>query len=281
MQRFFHWLTFGILAFLLAPILLSAQATIPVSGVKVVDNNRNPVTGQLLFTVTDATDTPITYTPLGGSPSTAPFVIQVVAGAVQNSGGFQPQIANPATMTPANSFYRIQVQSAGGATTYFTFPLTSITQAFFSYDGYSVTANVTASGAGLPHIPCSPHAQYNNTLASDPYPWVCSQFQGDSSVYWTQNPSMNPSCARGNNQAIVSTLTGTTFCVDASQAFVTPGFVWAAPAHGAPPSQIGLVPISTLCSSGGCGGSNPAEGCIRSRSTESARQPARCHPRPS
>ena len=240
------------------PAALLGQATIPVSGAKVKDNSLNPVTGQLVFTVTDASNNVVTYTEQGGSPSTAPFVVQVVAGVVQSAGGYPPQIANPATMTPANTRYRMQVESAGGTTTYFTFPLVNITQSFFSYDGYSVPAGVTAAGAGVPHIPCSPQAQYSNTLASDPYPWVCSQFQGDSSVYWTQNPSLNPSCQRGNNQAVAATLTGTTFCVDAAQAFVTPGFVWAGPAAGANPAPVGLVPIANICGAGGCGGGNPA-----------------------
>ncbi|HEV2709161.1 MAG TPA: hypothetical protein VGU67_03010 [Edaphobacter sp.] len=245
--------------FLLSSVFVAAQSTIPVTGQKVVDNNLKPLTGQLLFTVTNSSDTPITYTPQGGSATTATIAIPVVKGAVQTVGGFPAQIPNPATMSPANSLYRLQVQATGGGTNYFTFPLVNITQAFFSYDGYAVPAGVTASGMGLPKIPCSPHAQYNNTLASDPYPWVCSQFTGDSSVYWTQNPSLNPACAQGNNQAIASSLTGATFCIDASQAFVTPGFVWAGPTAGAHPSQIGLVPVTTLCAGGACGaGGTPA-----------------------
>lgn len=241
------------------PIALHAQATIPVTGQKVVDNNMKPLTGQLLFTVTDSTDTPITYTPQGGSATSATITIPVVRGAVQNVGGFPAQIPNPATMTPANSVYRLQVQSTGGGTTYFTFPLVNISQAFFSYDAYTVPTGVTATGMGLPHIPCAPHAQYNNTLASDPYPWVCSQATGDTTVYWTQNPSLNPACARGNDQAIASYLTGGTSCIDASQAFVTPGFVWAGPPAGAKATQIGLTPIAQLCSGGVCGtGSPPA-----------------------
>lgn len=241
------------------PSMLMAQATIPVTGQKVLDNNLVPLTGQLLFTVTDGNDAPITYTPQGGSPTAASIAIPVVAGKVQNVGGFPAQIPNPVTMTPANSFYRMRVQTTGGATTIFTFPLVGITQAFFSYDGYSVPANVTASGIGIPKVPCSPKATYNNLSTSDPYPWVCSQFTGDSSVYWTQNPSLNPACQRGNNQAIASSLSGSLFCVDSTQAFVTPGFVYAGPPTANRPQAIGLVPIATLCSGGVCGsGSNPA-----------------------
>ena len=250
----------GLLLAVWVPVLLHAQATIPVSGAKVKDNNLRPVTGQIVFTVTDATDTPVSYTEQGGGPSTAPFVVQVVNGAVQTSGGYPPQIANPATMSPANTRYRMQVESAGGAAIYFTFPLVQITQAYFSYDGYAVPAGVTASGAGIPHVPCAPKAQYQNTLTSDPYPWVCSQFQNDSSVYWTQNPSLSPACQRGNDQAVASSLTGSTFCVDAAQAFVTPGFVWAAPGQGGMASPIGLVPLSTLCAGGSCGGGTPGGG---------------------
>jgi hypothetical protein len=249
-----------ILAFTAFPALLIAQATIPVSGQKVLDNNVQPLTGQLVFIVTDNADTPVTYTPQGGSASTATFTIPVVKGAVQNISGFPPTIPNPATMTPANTRYRIQVQSTGGGTTYFTLPLTNITQAFFSYDGYAVASGITITGAGLPHLPCSPHALYNDTTASNPYPWSCSQLQNDSQLAWTQNPSLNPSCPRGNDQAIASSIgSTTTFCVDANQAFVTPGFVWAGPLPGHMPTPIGLVPVSTLCASGACGtGGNPA-----------------------
>jgi hypothetical protein len=255
LRRINFWLTFGLLAAVLLaiPPALHAQATIPVSGNKVVDNNRQPLTGQLIFTVTDTSNTPVTYTPQGGSPTSAPFTLPVVKGAVQNIGGFPPTIANPLTMAPANTRYRIQTQSTGGGTTYFTFPLTNITTASFSYDGYIAPAGITISGAGIPTLNCNPSAMYNNTLASDPYPWVCSRLQGDAAVYWTQNPSLNPSCQRGNDQAIASAINGTTFCIDANQAYITPGFVWAGPVPGNPPTQIGLVPLTTLCSTGGCG----------------------------
>ena len=235
------------------------QATIPVTGLRLKDNNLKPLSGQLVFTITDTSDKPIPYTELGKFQSTAPFVIQIVAGVVRDSDHFPARIANPATTVPANTRYRIQVQSTGGTTTYFTFPLVNITQKSFSFDTYRVPAGVTASGRGLPHIPCSPEAEYNNTLTNDPYPWVCSQSQRDSSVYWTQNPSRNSACSR-NDQAIVSTLTGRTYCIPSTQAYVTPGFVWAGPPVGGMPSQVGLVPITQLCSGGACGVGEAAPG---------------------
>ena len=236
----------GIALLLGSTYAVCGQTTIPVTGLRVQDNNLNPLTGQLVFTVTDTSNKPISYAELGKFPSNAPFVIQIVAGAVQNSDRFPARIANPATMVPANTRYRIEVQSTGG--THFTFPLVNITQTSFSFDSYRVPAGVIASGRGLPHIPCSPEAEYNNTLTNDPYPWVCSQSEGDSAVYWTQNPSRDPAC-----QAIISTLAGGTYCIASTQAYVTPGFVWAGPAAGEMPSQIGPDSVKQLCSGGACG----------------------------
>jgi hypothetical protein len=129
---------------LVSPIMVSAQATIPVSGNKVVDNNGTPLTGRLVFTVTDVNDRSVTYTPQGGTVTNATFIIPTLSGVVQNVGGSPPAIANPATMTPANTRYRIQVESTDGTTTYFTFPLVNINQNSFSYDAYSVTSNPAA-----------------------------------------------------------------------------------------------------------------------------------------
>jgi hypothetical protein len=122
------------LLILALPIMLSAQSTIPVTGSKVVDDHQAPLTGQLVFTVTDTADTPITYTPLGGKPTTASFLIPTASGAIQKKPSLS--IANPATMKPANTRYRIQVQSTDGTKTYFTYPLVNITQPSFSYDAY-------------------------------------------------------------------------------------------------------------------------------------------------
>jgi hypothetical protein len=122
-----------ILAF---PAILKAQATISVSAQKVVDSHRTPLTGQLVFTVTDVNDMPVTYTPLGGTATTAPFIIPTASGIVQNVAGHPPAIANPSTMTPRNTRYRIQVQSTDGATTYFAFKNVDIAQSSFSYDAY-------------------------------------------------------------------------------------------------------------------------------------------------
>jgi hypothetical protein len=245
---------------LLASLTGWSQATIPVSGTKVVGANQQPLTGNLVFTVTDANDVPVTYTPQGGSPTTAAITIPVTRGVVQYVGGYPAQIPNPATMSPADTRYRVQVEDSSSSVVFFTFPLVNITQNFFSYDSYRVPAGVTASGMGMPQIPCDPSAMYNDTKASAPYPWVCSQLKNDGVIAWTQNPSLNPKCQKGNVQATVSPMQGAIYCIDATQAFVTPGYALAGPAPNSNmPGQIGLVPISQLCAGGACGtGGTPA-----------------------
>ena len=91
------------LASLTSAPLLWAQAQIVVSGTTVTDNNTNPLTGQLVFTVTDTTDTPVTYTPEGGSPTTASITIPTKRGVIQQVNGFPPTIPNPLTMSPSNT----------------------------------------------------------------------------------------------------------------------------------------------------------------------------------
>jgi hypothetical protein len=140
----------------LMPAVLHAQATIPVSGTQIKDSSNNLLTGQLVFTVTDATGAPVTYTVSGGSPSTASITIPTVNGVVQNVGGLPARIPNPLTMTPANTRYDIKVQTTGGSITYFDLPLTNIAQPFFSYDSYAVQASNDVVGivtnGGQQHI---------------------------------------------------------------------------------------------------------------------------------
>lgn len=229
------------------PVGLLAQATIPVSGTKVTDNNGNLLTGQLVFTVTDATGTPVTYTPQGGSPTTATITIPTKRGVVQNVGGFPPQIPYPATMAPANTRYQIQVQTTGGGTTYLDLVLTNITQPFFSYDAYSAPPAITINGIGLPKLPCTPTALYHNNSASDVHDWVCSiisQSQGGS-IYWTQNPSENPAC-QNPGQAVVSPPVGTVFCTSSMNAYATPGLVLGGPpSTSSVPGPVTIVPVSS------------------------------------
>jgi hypothetical protein len=260
-----------------------AQATVTVSGTHVYDNQfKLLANGQLLFTVTDTSDTPITYTPQGGSATTATIAIPVKNGAVQYVGGYPPTIPNPGTMSPANTRYRMQVQTAGGASTIYTFPLVNITTANFTYDGYRVDANVTATGQGYPTMACYVTAQYNDLSNPAPYPYVCSQLSNDGTIAWTQNPSLNPMCSSGNSQAFAVPISpagtnGPPYCVAATQAYATPGYVYASPSiNGTTPGQIGLIPVSQLCEGGGCGGGGgtgaliaiPVSGAINGSNTD-------------
>jgi hypothetical protein len=72
----------------LLPSIALGQATIQLSGSKLLDNNGNLLpAGKIVLTVTDASGTPVTYTPQGGSPTTATYTDTVVNGAVQYVGG--------------------------------------------------------------------------------------------------------------------------------------------------------------------------------------------------
>ncbi len=239
----------GLLALAAAvlPMQLAAQAYIPVSGGHVTDNKHNPLTGQLVFTVTDTTDTPVTYTPQGGSSTTATIVIPVSKGVVQYVGGFPATIPNPATMSPSNTRYRIQVEGTAGSPIFYTLPYTNITQPFFSYDGYIVAGGITVNGIGPPILPCEQTAMYYDTTDTAPYPYVCSKLLTDQSLVWTQNPSRNPMCQQGNTQAFASPIQGQVFCTSAVFAYATPGFVFAGPLPPSTlPGPIGLVPLSSI-----------------------------------
>jgi hypothetical protein len=241
--------------------LAFGQAYLPVSGSRVNDNQSQPLTGQVRFTVTDTSNLPITYTPQGGSSTNATITVNTIRGVVQNTGGFPPTIPNPDTMSPANSRYRIEVIRGQ---VLLTFPLVQITgRQNFSLDGYIIPQGVTASGQGMPQWPCSPGATYNDVNGGAPYPWVCSQLSTDNSIVWTQNPSLNPMCQKGNSQAIGSPInaSGPPFCLAATIAWATPGYVYAGPTPASvQPGQIGLVPISQLCAGGACGtGGNPGD----------------------
>lgn len=228
-----------LIALFCSAALALGQATIVVSGTKVNDNNGNLLTGNLIFIVTDNNGQAISYTPQGGSPTTAQIVIPVKRGVVQNVNGFPPTIPYPATMSPANTRYTILVQSADTLHTYLTLPYTNITQPFFSYDNYAAPADLTGAGAaivvhglGFPKLPCVPKAEYTNDSSSDTVPWICSQLPNNT-IYWTQNPSQNPAC-QGTAQAAASPAVGTIFCVDSQQAYVTPGLVFAGPSSELP-----------------------------------------------
>jgi hypothetical protein len=226
--------------------------TTTVSGQKVTDNAMNPLTGNLVFTVTDGTNTPITYTPQGGSATTATISIPVVNGVVQYVNGFPPTVPNLTTLSPANSFYRIQGQNSGGTVTYYTLPLTNINTASWSFDGYSappttVTAGVL-SGIGRPQLACTPGAQYTNLAASDPYNWVCSQLKSDGTIFWTQNPAVAPNNCQKPLMAYVSNRFGAPFCTDSLNAYATSNLVVGT---GTTPGAFSLV---TASGGGGGGG---------------------------
>lgn len=213
------------LLFLLGAVAVLAQATIPVTGQKTTTNvGTQLLTGNLVFTVTDTDDTPVTYTPLGGSPTTATITIPVINGAVQNIGGFPPQIPNPVTMSPSNTRYRIEGQTTDGSITYYTLPLTQIDAPSWTFDGYSVPSTVIATGLSRPQLVCQPGAQYGQTDVSLPYNWVCSALRADGSVYWTQNPVISQNLCPNSAMAYVSPRSvAAPFCVDWIQAYVTPG----------------------------------------------------------
>lgn len=233
----------ALIALLGGSVLALAQATIPVSGQHVTDNVAAPLTGRLLFTVTDTSNTPVTYTPQGGSPTTATIAIPVTNGVVQYVGGFPPQIPNPVTMSPANTRYRIQSQTAGGSTTYFTLPLTNINTSSWSFDSYIVPSTIVITGIARPQLPCQPGAEYNQTDASLPYPWVCSQLHGSGTVVWTQNPTLAPNVCQAGGQAFASPIAAPPYCIDATLAYATPGMIFGI--AGSVPGPFTTIPANS------------------------------------
>jgi len=229
-----------------ACILLSAQ--------NLRDQNGNKLAaGQVVLTVTDASGNPASYTPFGGSSSTAVFTAQVKNGAIQNINGYPYTIVNTINATPSNLTFHVQLQSTDGSQTYLDLPTTTIfsTTGGYSLDSYSAPAGSSITGLGYPRVTCTPTAKYTQTDAiGGAKPWICSQlWRTDNSNQWTQNPSANPQCQNG--QAVVSPQTGNPYCILPENAYVLPGEGMQNPSGTTP------GPMQAHALSGG-GGSTPA-----------------------
>jgi hypothetical protein len=226
----------------LLPSIALGQATIQLSGSKLLDNNGNPLAaGKIVLTVTDASGTPVTYTPQGGSPTTATYTDTVVKGAVQYVGGFPFQLLNTLTASPSGLVFHYQLESTDGSIVYLDVPKWNITSTTggYSLDSLNVLAGWSITGLGYPRTRCSPTAKY--TPSDNPAgakPWICSTlWRSDNTNQWTQNPSANPNCQMG--QAIVSPQSGPTYCILPENAYALPGEGFTNPSTTLPgPIQI-------------------------------------------
>lgn len=255
-----------LIAVIYAPTVVRMQSftMTTVSGVKLLNVDKTPLNGTITITLTDANDNPVTYTPQGGSPSSAPFTANVVKGAIQPVSGFPFAIPAAATTTPTGILYRI-VTANSSSTVVWTLPKTPIISAGYSIDGYIAQAGLPISGTGTPTLPfCAPGAQYTDTTAPT-IAYACSRLP-DGTVLWTQNPSQNPQCT---GQAIAYPATGVPYCVPPTQAYLPTGYVLGntgaspAPATGVPASSggtlTGVTPQNGL-NGGGTSGNIPM-GC--------------------
>jgi hypothetical protein len=244
---------FALLSFiaLILPLGLRGQSytLTQISAQHLYDTARQPLNGTIVVTLTDSTDTPVTYTPQGGSPSTATFTANVKNGAIQLIAGFQPfTVPAAATTSPAGIVYRIQTKDQT-STVVWTFPKTAIAQPYYSLDGYIAQADIPISGSGAPSVPhCAGGAQYTDTTAAT-VPWACTILtQPDNSTVWTQSPSQAAQCP---GMAIAYPLIGNPYCMSPAQAYLLPGYVLGN--SSARPSMA-----QPIIPPGGGGGSAPA-----------------------
>jgi hypothetical protein len=226
-----------------------STACIQLSGSNVLDINGNKLAaGRFVLTVTDSSGTPVSYTPAGGTSSSATFVGQIINGAVQNIAGFPFSILNTLTASPSGLVFHYQLESSDGSTVMQDYPLWNITSTTggYSLDSFNALPGTTISGYGPPRTSCSPTAKYNQTGAPmGAKPWICSNlWRTDKSNQWTQNPSSNPQCQMG--QAAVSPRTGPQYCILPENAYALPGEGFTNPSTTTP----GPIMIDPLASGG-------------------------------
>jgi hypothetical protein len=223
------------------------QACIQLSANMLLGPNGLPLTaGKVVLTVTDASGTPISYTPQGGTSSSGVFTAQVVDGAIQNIGGYPYTIVNSLTSSPANPnlYFHYQLESTDGSQVYLDAPLLNIFSSTGGYalDAYAAGAGTSISGLQPPRVLCAPSAKYTQTDApAGAKPWICSHlWRTDNSNQWTQNPSANTQCPYG--QAVVSPRVGNAYCIQPENAFALPGEGFQNQANV--PGPISIEPIN-------------------------------------
>jgi hypothetical protein len=244
MGKKFTWLMILIAALAMKVGAQNSPTTIPVGGQKLVDVDKSPLNGTILITLTDNTNTPITYTPQGGSPTNRTWSATVRRGGIQPVGGFPFVVPSPRTTTPTGIVYRVQTLNSNGIVVW-TLPLTQMPQDSWSVDGYIAQAGNPVTGTGSPTLPhCASGSQWTDTT-NPTIPYGCSTFTvPDFHTEWTQNPSQNPMCP---NQGVAYPFQGAPYCVPSTLADLLPNYVLGN--IGAVPAPAVGVPFS-----GGTGG---------------------------
>lgn len=213
---------FSALALAVASCLADAQTftTSVISAQKLLNVDKTPLNGTVVVTLTNSSDTPVTYTPQGGSASSATFTANVVNGQIQPVSGFPFNVPAAATTTPAGIVYRVDEINASSVTV-LTLPKTLIAIQYYSLDGYIAQAGTPITGTGVPVLQnCAPGAQYTDTTATT-VPYACSAPPTpDSRAVWTQNPSQNPMCP----SAVAYPATTNPYCLPSTSAYLLPGY---------------------------------------------------------
>lgn len=221
-MRFRNLASIGFLLALALPMLAQNPTTIPVGAQKLVDQNKQPLNGTVVITLTDVSNNPVTYTVQGGSPSTATWTATVKNGGIQPVGGFPYVVPSPRTTSPAGIVYRIQTYTSTGTLTW-NLPLTQMPQDSYSIDGYIAQAGNPISGTGVPSLPhCAPGAMWTDITATS-IPYACSNVGSPvNGIVWTQNPSQSAVCA---GQAIAYPFNGQPTCIPVTAAYLLPNYV--------------------------------------------------------
>lgn len=122
--------------------------------------------GTMCWLGTDSSNSPVSYTPQGGSA-----ISTAVCGAVTSGIVSGLNIANPAFVSPAGLNYRVTIQNNG--LTVLTIPNVVLNNApIVFWDMYATSG--AATGLGAPTLPCIAGASYTQTdsLLSSPT-WSC------------------------------------------------------------------------------------------------------------
>ena len=227
------------LLLLSAALLLTLQASAQytqtvISASRLLDQNRAPLNGSITITITDGADTPVTYTPCGGSPTAATYTAKVTAGVIIGPLGGQPgPFMVPALVCFSPSVYYDRITWSNGSTQFLYAPLNNLNSQSYSLDSFQAQTNVVLQGLGAPAFVqhCQPGAVYTDTTGnSGSVQWVCSPIASLGQNQWTQNPATGAYGNRCPATAVAAPFIGDVYCLKTTEAWATTNYIIGTPA---------------------------------------------------
>lgn len=123
----------AVFAFVFVSIAAFGQNLTTVSATNITDlNGTKLAVGQLCFTATDNSDTPISFQIGGGGQALKrPYCSSVTTGVVTSF-----TVPNPATTLPTGIYYRVTVKDSSTGQEVLRYPLVSFVGGTFNFDAY-------------------------------------------------------------------------------------------------------------------------------------------------